>query len=401
MYTVFLIPLLLISFSLKTFSQYYTPAAIATINLGKQGYEGDFYLDTINKQHYIGLSNGELELISLDSVGIRGIVNEELDSVHGSIFAIWAEESGGLTANAFEWSYGNGDESQAAFGVGVPVKCELFAVGVMLFNGTAEVEVYKNGIATGAVSGTGGVGTTIATLTTPIVFNAGDNVNFRTLNTTGSTSGGKAVAWFRIKAKIPTFEKFNGTGAPSATIGNDGDEYLDVASGDLYIKESGAWGTPKRNIIGPPGTVTNRPVIQVTNTLSGNINTGNVPFTWVNTATGTHVTNNAGSFVVANDGVTVLSPGLYKVTAFQYQTSSTSLRNNAALRFTINGAVQNGFGANAYQRIGSGHDESTASFSKLMFLGSGDKVGIRNDRLAGTGTVVCPAGTLTFIIEQL
>jgi hypothetical protein len=35
---------------------------------------------------------------------------------------------------------------------------------------------------------------------------------------------------------------FNGSGAPASTLGNNGDYYLDTATGNVYLKTSGAWG---------------------------------------------------------------------------------------------------------------------------------------------------------------
>lgn len=379
--------------------QYYDSVVISTINNTKTANEGDFYLDTVRGQFYIGLTNGTVGRIT-DTSYVNGIVSNHLDSAYGTIFAIWAEESGGLDANAFEWAYGNGDDSQAGFGIVVPFDCELFAVGLTLFNGSGEVEVYQNGIATGATSGTASAGATINTLATPIQVNAGDNINFRTLATTGATAGGKAIAWLRIVAKTPTFQKYNGSGAPAGGLGVDGDEYLDVSNGDLYIKESGIW-VLKLNIKGPSGSDTTEPVIQVTNILSGNINTGTVTFNWINTSAATHITNDASKYTVTTDGITVINAGLYKATIFQYQEGTSGARNNAALRVLVNGTPQGGYGANAYQRRASGHDESTGSISMLLNLGGGDKVGIRNDRLGDAGNVICPAGTLIFMLEKM
>jgi hypothetical protein len=388
---------------LSFYSQYYTPAQIAITNTNKSAYEGDLYLDTIAGNYYIGLTNGGLSQINTDSAVINGIIDQELeDSIKGTIFPIWAEESGGLNANDFEWAYGNGDDAQANFGIVVPVDCELFAVGLTLLNGTGEVEVYKNGGSTGATTGTGVAGATLNNLTVPVQFLAGDNLNFRTLTTAGATNGGKVVAWLRIKSKIPTYDRFNGSGVPVGGIGSDDDEYLDFASGDLYIKESGVWNL-KLNIKGPSGTVTNRSVIQVTNVVSGNVNasTGGTPFTWINTSAATYQTNNAPAFTVANDGITITTTGLYKLSVFQYQVNTTGERVNAAVRFTINGASQAGFGANSYQRRLSGHDESTASFIKMLNIVGGQKVGIQNVLLGNGGNVTCPAGSLVFIVEQM
>lgn len=380
-------------------SQYYDSAIISNIHANKTAAEGDFYLDTIRNQFYIGLTSGEVGRI-VDSNYVSGIVENHLDTTEGSVFAIWAEESAGLSANAFEWAYGNGEDSDAGFGIVVPFDCELFAVGLTLLNGTAEVEVYRNGSSTGAVSGTANSGSIITTLNNPLQINAGDVINFMTLSASGATGGGKAVAWFKVVNKIPTYTRYNGSGTPTVSIGKNGDEYLDNTNGDLYIKEGGVW-INKLNIKGPPGADTAHPIIQVTNTLSGNINSGTVTFNWINTLTSSHISNTTTDFLVTTDGITVVKAGLYKATVFQYQEATSGARNNAALRVLVNGTPQGGYGANSYQRLMSGHDESTASLTTLVRLAAGDKVGIRNDQLADNGNVICPAGTLIFILEKL
>jgi len=32
-----------------------------------------------------------------------------------------------------------------------------------------------------------------------------------------------------------------GSGVPASSLGNDGDSYLDIPTGDLYLKTSGSW----------------------------------------------------------------------------------------------------------------------------------------------------------------
>ncbi|MEN8839125.1 MAG: hypothetical protein ABF238_01300, partial [Flavobacteriales bacterium] len=61
---------LLIGFSQKGISQYYTPSQIATIHSSKAANEGDFYLDTINKNYFVGLTTGRLAKIgdTLDEI---------------------------------------------------------------------------------------------------------------------------------------------------------------------------------------------------------------------------------------------------------------------------------------------------------------------------------------------
>jgi hypothetical protein len=45
----------------------------------------------------------------------------------------------------------------------------------------------------------------------------------------------------------------NGSGAPAAGLGADGDYYLDTATGDVYAKAAGAY-TVQGNIKGPAGS---------------------------------------------------------------------------------------------------------------------------------------------------
>jgi len=47
---------------------------------------------------------------------------------------------------------------------------------------------------------------------------------------------------------------YSGSGAPSSGSGVNGDYYLNTATGDVYTKASGSWGSPVANIRGPAGT---------------------------------------------------------------------------------------------------------------------------------------------------
>lgn len=65
--------LFFLMFSIKLKSQYYTTAAMDAIHATKTGKEGDVYLDTINEDYRIGLTNGELARLS-DNQDIDSIV---------------------------------------------------------------------------------------------------------------------------------------------------------------------------------------------------------------------------------------------------------------------------------------------------------------------------------------
>jgi len=330
----------------------------------------------------------------------------DLDSFTGTVFPIWAERSSALSttsSSGFQWAYGNGDNSQAGFGINVPIDCEIFAVGLTLFDGTAEVEVYINGVATGKKSGSASAGPSNAALTqldTSIKLQAGDVVNFRTTAASGANSGGKAVAWLKKIVKIPNYTRHNGSGLPANSLGDDLDEYLDIVTGNLYTKESGSW-VFKINIKGPTGSTSNRAYIQLSNTLSTNINNASITnFTWLDTTTANTIQDTSSIFSKDTDGVIVNQTGLYKVTVFQFQTTTVQ-RSNTAVRIAVGGTTQAGYGANAYVRNASPHVSSTASFSRLVSVSAGQKIAIQNETLASTGTVTCPAGSLIFLIEQI
>jgi len=372
-------------------AQYYDSTELLNIHMNRTASEGDLYQDTIKGNYYIGLTSGALTQINFNP-----------DSVSGSIFPIWAEESGALDTNQFEWAYGNGDNSQAGFGIVVPMDCELFAVGLSLNEGNAEVEVYIDGIASGYTSDIAGAGPSnvaLNLLDVPEQIAAGTVINFRTLIPVGAISGGKAVAWFRTVSKIPSYKRYNESGIPSAGLGRDGDEYLDIVSGNLYVRETGSWNY-KINLQGSAGSVTSKALIQMTNIVSGNINNGMIPFSWFDTTSSNIIQDASTTFTKDTFGVTVNQTGLYKVTVYQYQ-NSTVQRANAAVRITINGSVQPGYGANAYIRTQTGHEESTASIVKIIAASAGDEIGVLNEQLAAGGNVTSPAGSLIFIVEEL
>lgn len=64
--------------TVKVNAQFYTSAEIEQINQSKTANEGDFYLDTINKQYFIGLTHGVMTEVGLDSAGIAQIMSNSL-----------------------------------------------------------------------------------------------------------------------------------------------------------------------------------------------------------------------------------------------------------------------------------------------------------------------------------
>ena len=116
-------------------------------------------------------------------------------------FVIWAEEAAQLNANSFEWAFGNGDNSQANFGMVIPVDAYLTHLSLNINNGiAASVRAVRDGVAIGAVV-TADIannnGAAVFELPTPVFFPAGSNVNFQTISTTGTVgNGGKVAARF-------------------------------------------------------------------------------------------------------------------------------------------------------------------------------------------------------------
>lgn len=426
--------LLLVFYCLPSnvFGQYYTDSEINQIQSNKSASEGDLYLDTINNTYYVGLTNGNLVHINFDSNDVKTLIKDNIltdihlqpesdtnaasqksiktyiDSVfeisgHETIFPIYAEENGNLTVSAtHQYSFGNGGTSSN--GLIIPSTCKLFAVGLTVDNGSAEVTVYKNNTVTTATSGLATASASsgaLNTLSTPIEFTTGDVINFRT-SISNSGARGRAVAWFKVSNKIPKFARFNGSSTPVNSVGDDGDEYLNISNGDLYIKESGTWNL-KLNIKGPIGSVSARAFIQVTNTTTTNLNTGTIPFTWINTSSGTITSNDLTKYTVANDGITFTNTGTYKVTITQNQVAATtSLRTSSALQLTLNGSTIGPRTANGYIRNSGDHTESTASLIYVISASGGQKLGFQNSQLTSTDiSVTCPANGLVFLIEEM
>lgn len=115
-----------------------------------------------------------------------------------SLFGIWSEENAAMGNNAYEWAFGNGATTQNNRGILVPVDgLELFAIGISS-NSTMTntvVSVERNGVNVAQTNPSNG-NNQLTTLATPIVFNTGQNVNFRTI-TAGGGANAQVVGWFR------------------------------------------------------------------------------------------------------------------------------------------------------------------------------------------------------------
>jgi hypothetical protein len=146
-------------------------------------------------------------------------------------FAYWAEESSSPTANSYEWSWGNGDEATRYSGVMVPIDCELYGIGTTA-SGSSEfrVEVMKLGQSVNAISDfMDSSKQKLTILDNPVVFNAGDTVDFRTVDVSVSDSAGvRVAAYFRYK--------INGLRGPKGDPGDCDD--CSIGSSDDVIEGS-------------------------------------------------------------------------------------------------------------------------------------------------------------------
>lgn len=121
---------------------------------------------------------------------------QAIDSSY-TVFPIWAEESGGLSNNNRQWSFGNG--ATGAINIVLPIDAELFAVtfdsevgGV----GTVSIDIMKNDAV--ALTTKDFAVKDFETLTVNESFAAGDCIGFQTNTETGALTDARICAWFRI-----------------------------------------------------------------------------------------------------------------------------------------------------------------------------------------------------------
>jgi hypothetical protein len=120
-----------------------------------------------------------------------------------TIFPIWAEESGGLSNNNRQWSFGNG--ATGAINITMAFDCEVFAMTFDAENSGTSVSINlmrENGsVTTQLFTGASGVANFTA-----IPFTAGQRLGFQTNTETGAYSDARVCAWVRVKstAVFPT-----------------------------------------------------------------------------------------------------------------------------------------------------------------------------------------------------
>ncbi len=129
-------------------------------------------------------------------------VPQETDNGY-TIFNMWAEETGPLADNTFEWAFGNGDNTPNGHGLVIPVDCELWAMSLDHEGGVntivRAVHNSNSGLSDYQVE-TSGTEQGFNVFPIPLRISAGDIVNFRTISTSVEGTSGRVTAWFRIRA---------------------------------------------------------------------------------------------------------------------------------------------------------------------------------------------------------
>lgn len=135
-------------------------------------------------------------------------VAEQEDLTSGSASFVQTEtfeESGALStavASGFQWGVGNGDEIGQNGGVPSAFSGTIRKIFLHIFEGSATIALYINGVNTGnTISASGTNSTSVVNLTTPI--SEGDRINFRTTSTTGNTNGGQ-VGFLSMASDAPS-----------------------------------------------------------------------------------------------------------------------------------------------------------------------------------------------------
>jgi len=119
-------------------------------------------------------------------------------------YPIWAEENSSLSANAYEWAFGNGANSPSDGGITIYVPsgwiCEVVAMSLRIGSGTATVQLVHNGVSQGASANVEVSSGQSATneLGTPLAINNNDFINFRTQAASGTSSPNVVTAWIRM-----------------------------------------------------------------------------------------------------------------------------------------------------------------------------------------------------------
>lgn len=119
----------------------------------------------------------------------------EINRNRGNLYAIWAEENSTLGGGSTEWAFGNGANTPANQGIVIAFKSWLVASSLNLKQGSATIAIFKNGVEVAEIV-SGGTANK-ALYDTPISYEAGDVLGFRTKTASSTGSPNTITAWFR------------------------------------------------------------------------------------------------------------------------------------------------------------------------------------------------------------
>lgn len=320
-----------------------------------------------------------------------------------------AERNGTSTGKL---ALGNGS-STSTMGVVITEGCKLVSVGISSSGTTSgQWQIFRNG-ASIHITNTNTQLTKVDDLSSPVSLNSGDYLNAlcfnagnaahtvtfeveitKTITGLKGEQGEQGTAGSDGIAQVRT-----GNGAPSNSLGNDGDLYLNNATGDYYTKVSGVWSL-QGNLKGPQGPASaSVSILKLTNTFANNINSSSgVNYSAFNTS---RIIDDFGSdLTVATSSITFNITGRFRCD-FNFFISTASQRTNVLFRWAINGVEQRGRSAHNYIRRASNHDEASSFLSEVLDLSDGDVLTINCVQIAGSGTVETPSGESIFTIESL
>lgn len=140
-----------------------------------------------------------------------------------------AEENAALGNWLYEWSRGNGDEAASGGGGAIPLPGDRELVGLALRlsgNGTATVEVRKDGVSNGDSISISGSKKAYQALSNGTIFTSADSIDFYTISGSGNSWGNRVFAAFKrsrtvnanVNVVIPTFYCDSNTSASASTL---------------------------------------------------------------------------------------------------------------------------------------------------------------------------------------
>ena len=135
--------------------------------------------------------------------------------------------------------------------------------------------------------------------------------------------------------------------------------------------------------------------VKVTNTATGNINTGVLTFNYFTTTN--ELGTNRGQFTLDTNGITPNFTGTVDIIFNIELDTSNSARGSVGFRWYHNSA-SGPWVRHAYIRLSGNHNKSSINFSTTIDVVANQKIFIQSDDFANGGTVTSPAGGVEFIV---